>query len=72
MQDMYDIFKDERRGSRPKGPDAAGTGRLCARLNSYGAASLRAYGEPSPPRPSLLALTQSQSRHSGEINGHRP
>ena len=64
---MYDIFKDERRGSGPKGPDAAGTGRICA--NS---ASLRAYGEPAPPRPSLLTLTQSQSRHGGEMNVHRP
>ena len=32
MQDMYDIFKDERRGGGPKGPDAAGTGQLSRQL----------------------------------------
>ena len=64
---MFDIFKDERHGSGPLRPDPAGAGRIFAR-----AASRQAYGGLTPPRLPLLTLTQSRSRHGGELYVYRP
>ncbi len=69
---MFDIFKDERRGSGLLGPDPTGTGRIFARLNSYGAASRQAYAGPPPPRLPLLTLAKIRSRHGGELYVYRP